>query len=140
MDEKETIQKTINFIASEIRENKIQLKKLNQTAGSKSKTTGTKGVIYNGFRKNNLRFHQITAINLRLRKDRVLWISDDKKDVDEERFKRHARRILNTCISLGPVYIKFGQWLSSRADILPEPYMKELSNCKMMFLPSHLKR
>jgi len=29
-----------------------------------------------------------------LRKDRVLWISDDKKDVDEERFKRHARRIL----------------------------------------------
>ena len=28
MDEKETIQKTINFIASEIRENKIQLKKL----------------------------------------------------------------------------------------------------------------
>ena len=42
---------------------------------------------------------------LALRKDRVLWISDDKKDVDEERFKRHARRILNTCISLGPVYI-----------------------------------
>ena len=29
MDEKETIQKTIDFIASEIRENKIQLKKLN---------------------------------------------------------------------------------------------------------------
>ena len=64
---------------------------------------------------------------LALRKDRVLWISDNKKDVDEERFRRHARRILNTCISLGPVYIKFGQWLSSRADILPEPYLKELS-------------
>ena len=29
MDEKETIQKTIDFIASEIRENRIQLKKLN---------------------------------------------------------------------------------------------------------------
>jgi len=57
----------------------------------------------------------------------VLWISDNKKNVDEERFRRHARRILNTCISLGPVYIKFGQWLSSRADILPEPYLKELS-------------
>ena len=28
MDEKETNQKTINFIAAEIRENKIQLKKL----------------------------------------------------------------------------------------------------------------
>ncbi len=29
MNEKERIQKTIDFIASEIRENKIQLKKLN---------------------------------------------------------------------------------------------------------------
>ena len=29
MDEKETIQKTIDFIASEIREKRIQLKKLN---------------------------------------------------------------------------------------------------------------
>ena len=64
---------------------------------------------------------------LALRKDRALWISNDKKVVNEERFKRHAKRILNTCISLGPVYIKWAQWLSSRADILPEPYLKELS-------------
>ena len=62
-----------------------------------------------------------------LRKDRVLWISDDKKDIDEKRFQKHARRILNTCITLGPIYIKWAQWLSSRADILPEPYLKELS-------------
>ena len=54
-----------------------------------------------------------------LKKDRVLWINQEKRGVDEEQFKKHARRILNTCISLGPVYIKFGQWLSSRADILP---------------------
>ena len=27
-----------------------------------------KGVIYNGFRKNNLRFHQITAINPGIKK------------------------------------------------------------------------
>ena len=72
-------------------------------------------------------FFKLLPSILALRKDRVLWISDDKKNVDEERFRRHARRILNTCISLGPVYIKFGQWLSSRADILPEPYLKELS-------------
>ena len=42
---------------------------------------------------------------LALRKDRVLWISDDRKDIDEERFRKHARRILNTCLALGPVYI-----------------------------------
>lgn len=28
---------------------------------------------------------------------------------------------------MGPVYIKLGQWLSSRADILPQPYLEELS-------------
>ena len=72
-------------------------------------------------------FFKLLPSILALRKDRVLWISDDKKNVDEKRFQKHARRILNTCISLGPVYIKFGQWLSSRADILPEPYLKELS-------------
>ena len=42
-----------------------------------------------------------------LKKDRVLWINQEKRGVDEEQFKKHARRILNTCISLGPVYIKF---------------------------------
>ena len=68
MDEKETIQKTINFIASEIRENKIQLKIESRSTGSNQKTTGTKGVIYNGFRKNNLRFHQITTINPGIKK------------------------------------------------------------------------
>ena len=76
-------------------------------------------------------FFKLLPSILALRKDRVLWIHQEKRDIDEERFKRHARRILNTCISLGPVYIKFGQWLSSRADILPEPYMKELLNMKM---------
>ena len=52
---------------------------------------------------------------------------NEKKDIDQEQFRGHARRILNTCVSLGPVYIKFGQWLSSRADILPQPYLEELS-------------
>ena len=57
----------------------------------------------------------------------MLWISNNEKNIDQNRFKKNARRILNTCISLGPVYIKFGQWLSSRADILPQPYLEELS-------------
>ena len=72
-------------------------------------------------------FFKLLPTILALRKDRVLWISNDGKNVDEKRFKKNARRILNTCISLGPVYIKFGQWLSSRADILPQPYLEELS-------------
>ncbi len=72
-------------------------------------------------------FFKLLPTILALRKDRVLWISNDGKNIDQKRFKKNARRILNTCISLGPVYIKFGQWLSSRADILPQPYLEELS-------------
>ena len=69
MDEKETIQKTIDFIASEIRENRIQLKKLNlELQAAIKKQQELRGVVYNGFRKNYLRFHQITAINFSTKK------------------------------------------------------------------------
>ena len=72
-------------------------------------------------------FVKLVPVILALRKDRTLWISQEGKDIDEKKFRRNAQRVLNTCISLGPVFIKFGQWLSSRADILPQPYLEELS-------------
>jgi len=62
-----------------------------------------------------------------LRKDRKKWINQEKNQIDSEQFRKNARKILETFISLGPVYIKLGQWLSSRADILPQPYLVELS-------------
>lgn len=62
-----------------------------------------------------------------LRKDRKTWIKQEKNEIDSEQFRKNARKVLNTFISLGPVYIKLGQWLSSRADILPQPYLEELS-------------
>jgi predicted unusual protein kinase regulating ubiquinone biosynthesis (AarF/ABC1/UbiB family) len=62
-----------------------------------------------------------------LRKDRRNWVKSEGKNVDVETYRKNARRVLNTFISLGPVYIKLGQWLSSRADILPQPYMEELA-------------
>ncbi len=62
-----------------------------------------------------------------LRRDRRNWVKTEGKNVDLEKYRKNARRVLNTFISLGPVYIKLGQWLSSRADILPQPYMEELS-------------
>ncbi len=64
---------------------------------------------------------------LALRKDRRQWVKQGGKNIDQEKYRKNARRVLNTFISLGPVYIKLGQWLSSRADILPQPYMEELS-------------
>ncbi len=64
---------------------------------------------------------------LALRKDRKTWISQEKNEIDSQQFRKNARKVLNTFITLGPVYIKLGQWLSSRADILPQPYLEELS-------------
>lgn len=62
-----------------------------------------------------------------LRKDRKKWINQEKNQIDSEQFRKNAHKVLETFISLGPVYIKLGQWLSSRADILPQPYLAELS-------------
>ena len=62
-----------------------------------------------------------------LRRDRKKWISHEENEIDLEQFRKNARKVLDTFISLGPVYIKLGQWLSSRADILPQPYLEELA-------------
>ena len=62
-----------------------------------------------------------------LRKDRREWVRKQGKNIKAERYQKNAHRVLNTFVSLGPVYIKLGQWLSSRADILPQPYMEELA-------------
>jgi len=64
---------------------------------------------------------------LALRKDRRAWVRSEGKNIDTEKYRKNARKVLNTFISLGPVYIKLGQWLSSRADILPQPYLEELA-------------
>ncbi|HEU4984892.1 MAG TPA: AarF/ABC1/UbiB kinase family protein, partial [Nitrososphaera sp.] len=48
-------------------------------------------------------------------------------NVDEEKYRKHARKALKTFLELGPSYIKLGQWLSTRADMLPLPYLEELS-------------
>jgi predicted unusual protein kinase regulating ubiquinone biosynthesis (AarF/ABC1/UbiB family) len=62
-----------------------------------------------------------------LRRDRREWVKREGKNVDTPKFSKNAKKVLDTFVSLGPVYIKLGQWLSSRADILPQPYMEELA-------------
>ena len=62
-----------------------------------------------------------------LRRDRKKWINQEESEINLEQFRSNARKILDTFLSLGPVYIKLGQWLSSRADILPQPYLEELA-------------
>jgi len=61
------------------------------------------------------------------RRDRREWVRREGRNVDEEKYRRHAERALRTFIELGPSYIKLGQWLSTRVDILPQPYLEVLS-------------
>ncbi|TBR08278.1 MAG: AarF/ABC1/UbiB kinase family protein [Candidatus Nitrosotenuis sp.] len=79
---------------------------------------------------------KLIPIIISLRKDRREWVRREGKNIDNEKFQKNARKVLDTFVSLGPVYIKLGQWLSSRADILPQPYMEELAKLQDDVPPS----
>ena len=70
---------------------------------------------------------KLVPLVIRLRKDRREWVRQEGRNIDDVKFKKNAKKVLETFVGLGPVYIKLGQWLSSRADILPQPYMEELA-------------
>jgi predicted unusual protein kinase regulating ubiquinone biosynthesis (AarF/ABC1/UbiB family) len=70
---------------------------------------------------------KLLPVVISLRRDRREWVKKEGKNVDEEKYRRHARKALKTFIELGPSYIKLGQWLSTRVDILPQPYLEVLA-------------
>src|SRR6476469_1962590 len=70
-----------------------------------------------------------------LRQDRREWVKKEGKNVNEKKFRKHAEKALKTFIELGPSYIKLGQWLSSRADLLPQPYLDVLEKLQDDVLP-----
>jgi predicted unusual protein kinase regulating ubiquinone biosynthesis (AarF/ABC1/UbiB family) len=70
---------------------------------------------------------KLLPLVINLRRDRREWVKREGRNVDEEKYLRHAHKVLKTFIELGPSYIKLGQWLSTRVDILPEPYLEVLS-------------
>jgi predicted unusual protein kinase regulating ubiquinone biosynthesis (AarF/ABC1/UbiB family) len=70
---------------------------------------------------------KLLPIVINFRRDRRKWVKHEGKNIDEQKFRKHAKKALKAFIELGPSYIKLGQWLSSRADLLPLPYLEELS-------------
>jgi predicted unusual protein kinase regulating ubiquinone biosynthesis (AarF/ABC1/UbiB family) len=64
---------------------------------------------------------------INFRQDRREWVKKEGKNVNEKKYRKHAEKALRTFIELGPSYIKLGQWLSTRADILPLPYLEVLA-------------
>lgn len=60
-------------------------------------------------------------------RDRRRWVLFGQgRPVTPEQHRDRARRIVDSIAALGPTWIKLAQVFSSRADILPEPYLSEI--------------
>ena len=87
----------------------------------------------NSYFKRPSKFHvarvilRLLPIVLNFRKDRREWVKREGRNVNEAKYRKHAEKALRAFIELGPSYIKLGQWLSTRADILPQPYLEVLA-------------
>lgn len=56
-------------------------------------------------------------------------VNDDEQDIppdDVAEREEHAVGFRKRLVELGPAYVKLGQVLSTRPDLLPEPYIREL--------------
>jgi len=70
---------------------------------------------------------RLLPVAINFKRDRKEWVRKEGKDINEEKYRRHARKAVNTFIKLGPSFVKLGQWLSTRADLLPQPYLEEFA-------------
>ena len=70
---------------------------------------------------------KLLPVVINFRKDRREWVRREGKNIDERKYIKHAEKALSAFVKLGPSYIKLGQWLSTRADILPQPYLEVLA-------------
>lgn len=79
---------------------------------------------------------KLIPILIHLRRDRREWVKREGRNIDNKKYTKHAERTLATFIALGPSYIKLGQWLSTRTDVLPQPYLEVLAKLQDDVPPS----
>ncbi len=69
-------------------------------------------------------------------RDRRRWFFLGRpRQVPFEKHQRRAARLTNTIAELGPTFVKLAQVFSARADILPEPYLSEISRLQDQIPP-----
>ncbi|TSD15434.1 AarF/ABC1/UbiB kinase family protein [Haloglomus irregulare] len=70
--------------------------------------------------------YQFLPILLAYARDRNRFLLFGRaRQVDEATRRRRARKLLDSLLTLGPTFIKLGQILSTRPDILPPEYIEE---------------
>ncbi len=70
---------------------------------------------------------RLIPVAIHFKRDRKEWVRKEGTNINEEKFRKHARKAVNTFIKLDPSFVKLGQWLSTRADLLPQPYLEEFA-------------
>ena len=81
--------------------------------------------------KEDRRFVRVVSklllVGLRYRSDRKEILKAEGKIVSAGKYKEHGRKAVEAFIELGPAFVKLGQMLSVRPDVLPEPYVEEFA-------------
>ena len=52
---------------------------------------------------------KLLPIIINFKRDRKEWVKREGKNIDENKYRKHARQALKIFIQLGPSYIKLGQ-------------------------------
>jgi predicted unusual protein kinase regulating ubiquinone biosynthesis (AarF/ABC1/UbiB family) len=77
------------------------------------------------------RFYQVIwklfPVALSYRRDRKEIRRAEGRLVRPEVYRKHGKKAVETFIELGPAYVKLGQLLSVRPDVIPQPYIDEFA-------------
>jgi hypothetical protein len=57
---------------------------------------------------------------------------DKKEEIWDRAHERNSKYLCTKFVGLEGLWVKLGQYLSSRADIMPPSYLKELSKCQVV--------
>jgi predicted unusual protein kinase regulating ubiquinone biosynthesis (AarF/ABC1/UbiB family) len=83
-------------------------------------------VNFRAYRRFVVVAYQFLPLLLAYARDRKRFLLfGGRRSVDSETRRRRARKLLNSLLTLGPTFIKLGQLLSTRPDVLPPEYVEE---------------